>query len=83
MSIVTVEPELAAQLTRNGEDVSLADRDGKLLGHLVSPRDYEAFKAWRKATAWMYEEPTAEELRRSFEKGGRHTMEEVFKLLEE
>ncbi len=83
MAPVTIDPELAAQLTGNGDEVALADRDGKLLGHLVSPKDYEAFKAWRKATAWMYEEPTAEELRRSFAKGGRHTMEEVLKLLEE
>lgn len=83
MSLVTIEPELVAQLTGNGAEVALADRDGKLLGHLVSPKEYEAFKAWRKATAWMYEEPTAEELRRSFAKGGRHTMDEVLKLLEE
>lgn len=83
MVSVMIDPELAAQLTGNGDEVALADRDGKLLGHLVRPKDYEAFKAWRKATAWMYEEPTAEELRRSFAKGGRHTMEEVLKLLEE
>ena len=83
MAPITIDPELAAQLTGNGDAVALTDRDGKLLGHLVSPKDYEAFKAWRKATAWMYEEPTAEELRRSFAKGGRHTMEEVLKLLDE
>lgn len=83
MTAVTVEPELAAQLTGNGDEVALADRDGKLLGHLVRPKEYEAFKAWRHATAWMYQEPTAEELRRSFDKGGRHTMDEVLKLLEE
>ena len=84
MSIITVEPELAAQLTSNGKDVSLADRDGKLLGHVVSPKDYEAFQAWRKATAWMYEEPTAEEMRRSLADSKRwYTTEDVLKLLEE
>jgi hypothetical protein len=83
MAVVIFEPEQVAQVNGNGEAVPVTDRDGKLLGHLIKPKDYQAFEAWRKATAWMYEEPTAEELRRSFEKGGRHTTEEVFKLLEE
>jgi hypothetical protein len=85
MSTVVIEPELAAQLTGNGDEVSLADRDGKLLGHLVKPEDYEAFKAWRQAALdRLYKEPTLEEFRQSLANNKRwYTTEEIFKLLEE
>lgn len=77
MAPVVIDAELLARLTANGGRVPIADHTGKVVGH------FEAAASVEGENDWMYREPTAEELRRSFAKGGRHTMDEVFKLLEE
>jgi hypothetical protein len=80
MSPVTLDAELIAKLTSNGGKVPLADRDGKPLGYFLPQVEYERMqKAFEEH---MYQEPTLEEFRRALANPRRHTMEEVFKLLE-
>lgn len=83
MSAIVLSAEQAAQLAANGTDAPATDAAGNLLAHLVKPDEFARFEAWRKRTAWMYEEPTEEELRRSYASGRRYTTEDVLKLLEE
>jgi hypothetical protein len=81
MTPVTIDPELLAKLTSNGGRVPLADGNGNTVGFFVSS---ERLALLEKALdAQLHGEPTLEEFRRSIAKGGRHTMEEVLKLVEE
>lgn len=84
MSAIILSAEQAAQLAANGTDAPATDAAGNLLAHLVKPDEFARFEAWRKATSWMYEEPTLEEFRRSLANCKRwYTTEDVLKLLEE
>ena len=81
MAPVTLDPELIAKLTSNGGQVPLADRDGKTVGYFLSPDEYAAMR--RAALEQLSREPMLEDFRRSLADPRRHTMEEVFKLLED
>ena len=77
MVSVMIDPELVTKLLSNGGKVLLTDSSGKSLGHFV------ALDRQDKPADWMYREPTLEEFRRSIARGGRHSTEEILKLLEE
>lgn len=80
MTPVTIDAELVAKLTSNGGRVPLADPDGNAVGVYLSA---ERLALLEKAfDAGLYGEPTLEEFRRALANPKRHTMEEVFKLLE-
>jgi len=83
MSAIILNDEQAAQLAANGTDAPATDAAGNVLAHLIKPEEFARFEAWRKSKAWMYEEPTEEELRRSFASKRWYTTEDVLKLLEE
>lgn len=78
---VALDTELVAKLTANGGQVPLTDPAGNPVGYFLSPAEYAAM---RKA---MYDQASAEitdeEVREALADHRRHTMEEVFKLLEE
>ncbi len=80
MSPVAIEPELIAKITSNGGHVPLTDASGKPVGYFLSPEEYARMK--KAFNDGMYQEPTLEEFRRALADPRRHTMEEVFKLLE-
>lgn len=80
MSPVALNAELTAKLTSNGGRVPLTGPDGKLLGYFVSQEEYESMR--RAVMESLSREPTLEEFRRALADPRRHTMEEVFKLLE-
>ena len=77
MVSVMIDPELVTKLLSNGGKVLLTDSSGKALGHFV------ALDHQDKPIDWMYQEPTLEEFRAAIARGGRHTTEEILKLLEE
>ena len=77
MVSVMIGPELVTKLLSNGGKVLLTDSSGKALGHFV------ALDHQDKPADWMYREPTLEEFRAAIRRGGRHTTEEILKLLEE
>lgn len=80
MAPVTIEPELLAKLTSNGGKVPLTDVAGKTVGYFVS---LDRLTVLEKALdAQLYDEPTAEEIRRALANPKRHSMEEVMKLVE-
>jgi len=80
MTPVALDPDVLAKLTANGGAVPLSDKDGKPVGYFLSP---ELYAQMRKA---MYDkafaEITDEEVRAALADPRRHSMEEVFKLLE-
>jgi hypothetical protein len=80
MAPVTIDPELLAKLTSNGGRVPLADPDGNPVGYFLSPAVYETMR--RAVLEHASQEVTLEDFRRSLADPRRHTMEEVFKLLE-
>lgn len=80
MTPVALEPELVAKLTSNGGQVPLTDTAGKPIGYFLSPKAYEQM---RKAVYdQAFAEITEEDVRQALADPRRHTMEEVFKLLE-
>ena len=80
MTPVTIDRELATKLTDNGDEVALADSDGKPVGYFLSPVMYARM---RKA---MYDQAFAEfneeDMNRALANPKRYTMDDVFKLLE-
>lgn len=80
MSPVAIEPELIAKFASNGGHVPLTDANGKPVGYFLSPDHYESMR--QAVLDNLSREPTLEEFRRALADPRRHTMEEVFKLLE-
>ena len=81
MAPVTIDRELVTKLTGNGGRVPLNDPDGNAVGFYVSADRLAILE--KALDAQLRGEPTLEEFRRSLARGGRHTMEEVLKLVEE
>lgn len=80
---VTMPAELRAKLgAANGDAVPLCDETGNVVGYYLSAERMASIAAERKA---MYDEASGlvseEELDAAERAGGRHTMDEVFKLL--
>jgi hypothetical protein len=80
MNPVVLDPELVVKLTSNGGQVPLTDTAGKPVGYFLAP---EVFEYMQKV---LYDQAFAEmsddDVRRALANPKRHTMEEVFKLLE-
>jgi hypothetical protein len=80
MTPIPLDPELVSKLTSNGGQVPLTDTNGQPVGYFVSS---EVYAVMRKA---MHDqalaEITDEEVQRAFATPKRHTMDDVFKLLE-
>lgn len=80
MSTITIDAALLEQLTRTDREVSLAGPDGRRVGYFVPPETYESM---RKALYdWAFAQRTSEDVKRALADPRRHTMEEVFKLVE-
>jgi hypothetical protein len=80
MSPVALEPELVAKLTSNGGHVPLTDATGKPVGYFLSQDQFESMR--QAVMEHLSREPILEDFRRALANPRRHTMEEVFKLLE-
>lgn len=80
MSPVAIDAELVAKLTANGGQVPLTDMAGKAIGYYVSPEEYARLQKARYDQAFA--EITEEEVHQALADPRRHTMDEVFKLLE-
>lgn len=80
MTSVMIDPELATKLRSNGGKVLLADQTGDAVGFFVSSERLALFE--KALDAYLYDEPTAEDIRRALADPRRHTMEEVMKLVE-
>ena len=77
---VALDAELVAKLTADGGEVPLTDAGGKPVGVFLSPEMYRQMREAMSDQATA--EVTLEEFRRSLADPQRHTMDEVFKLLE-
>lgn len=80
MTPVTIDAELVAKLTSNGGRVPMADPNGKTVGFFVSPDRLAILE--KALDAQLYDEPTAEDIRRALADPKRYSMEEVMKLVE-
>jgi hypothetical protein len=80
MTPIALNHELVAKLTANGGHVPLTDTDGKSIGHFLSPAVYESVRLMVLEQAKA--EVTLAEFRQSLANPKRHTMDEIFKLVE-
>jgi hypothetical protein len=80
MTPVSLDSELVRKLTANGGQVPLTDPSGNAIGYFLTP---ERFEIMQKALYdQAFAEITEEDVQRALANPKRHTMEEVFKLLE-
>jgi hypothetical protein len=77
MSPIRIDPDLIAQLTRNGGEVPLAGPDGAPVGYFLTPERYA------RMHALVASDVTEEDCQRALADPRRHTTDEVFRLLGE
>lgn len=79
MSEITLDAATAAAVAKAVTPTRVCDPDGRTVGYVISPDEYATRKAmYDQAFAEITEEDVAEALADP----RRHTMDEVFKLLE-
>ncbi|MBA4064176.1 MAG: hypothetical protein C0501_10770 [Isosphaera sp.] len=79
---VTIPADLRAKLAgANGAAVPLYDDAGNLIGFYLSPERMAGWEDERKAAYEAAALVTEEQLDAAERRGGRHSMDEVFKLL--
>jgi hypothetical protein len=76
MTRITVDSELQAQLSALTGHVELCDATGESFGVFLSTADWE-----RLMYAWAQAEFTDEEIERSEQEGGEHTLADILASL--